>query len=349
MVTIVVHPQGTMARSRKHHLEFANFICRFGDHYELLDLAAEIVIPAFFSGDKRKRGKNTYVFLNPSLIDLGDGHSGIAFEFVKSTYLESEQIFDDTNDTLRERNERIESAPSAIVLLILTTHRLVYMPKTRYAPSLGEFAATAQILINRHRDGYIDRLAKEVPRNERTVRRLELWKQIPRATIEVVPLASGLSIQESLRRFSVIKKLTITLVKPNSELDYDSFFAQLRARGEEVHATRTRVEHANQDGLDKVAAAKEVGSAAKDGNSRTKIEGLDQEKHKLTQEEADLKFRQPVDFEPGDVVDTAKEMFHTFATLTANGIISVPTFMQTARAKVSKALNDWKQSKEGKK
>ncbi|MDI3291021.1 hypothetical protein [Polyangium sp. 15x6] len=338
-----------MSRSNKHYLEFANFICRFGDAYEMLDLAAEVVLPAIFSGDKRRRGKNTYVLLNPEIVDLGEGHFGVAFEFVKSTYLESEQVFDANSDTLREHRDRIESAPSAIVLLVLTTHRLVYMPKTKYAPSLGELAATAQILINRQRDAYIEGFVKQYPRSERVAKRIEFGRQVPRATVEVVPLASGLSIQESLRRFSLIKKLTVTLVKPNSELDYDSFFRQLRARGEEVGAATTRVEHSNQEGLDKKVASKEVESAAKEGNSRVWIEGLDNENKKLTQKDSDLKFRQPVDFEPGEVVETAKEMFHTFAGLAANGIISVPTFMQTARAKASKALKEWIASKEQKK
>jgi hypothetical protein len=47
---------GDMPRTVKNHLEFANFICKFGDQV-LMDHADEIVLPAVTSGRTRRFGR----------------------------------------------------------------------------------------------------------------------------------------------------------------------------------------------------------------------------------------------------------------------------------------------------
>ncbi|MGK7933145.1 MAG: hypothetical protein AB4041_17170 [Microcystaceae cyanobacterium] len=46
----------------KHSLEFANFICRFGDNLVLLDLLEEIIIPAFTDEHLQRSYRDTSFF-----------------------------------------------------------------------------------------------------------------------------------------------------------------------------------------------------------------------------------------------------------------------------------------------
>lgn len=53
------------------NITFANFICRFGEHTVMLDLAEEVVLPAFLSGGSRKYGDSTYSFREVSVENFG--------------------------------------------------------------------------------------------------------------------------------------------------------------------------------------------------------------------------------------------------------------------------------------
>jgi len=46
--------------NKSRNFNFTNVICHFGDKHELLDLAEEIIIPAFMSPLKRKYSDTMY-------------------------------------------------------------------------------------------------------------------------------------------------------------------------------------------------------------------------------------------------------------------------------------------------
>src|ERR1035441_904210 len=56
---------------RNYYLSYANLTCRFGDQYVLLDLANEVVLPAFFDpSHSRQQGPSTYIFRNVGVASI---------------------------------------------------------------------------------------------------------------------------------------------------------------------------------------------------------------------------------------------------------------------------------------
>jgi len=81
------------------NMEMGNLICRFGDKKVLLDLAEEVVLPAFIDNSLvRSYDKTSYFFYDVSpVVLLNNQHEqviGIAGRFIKDTTLEREQIFE---------------------------------------------------------------------------------------------------------------------------------------------------------------------------------------------------------------------------------------------------------------
>ncbi len=61
------------------YVEFANFICKFGDNTNLLDLAQEVVIPALLNHEqKRTFGSSTFFLYETTLLTLDyEGQSAL--------------------------------------------------------------------------------------------------------------------------------------------------------------------------------------------------------------------------------------------------------------------------------
>ena len=53
-------------------------------------------------------------------------------------------------------------SPSSYFLFLLNSHQLIYLPKTPYAPSVGEFASTVRSFIKRKHvaEFFLQRLLK---------------------------------------------------------------------------------------------------------------------------------------------------------------------------------------------
>src|SRR5688572_4864705 len=114
--------------SEEREMEIANFVCLFGDQGTLLDYLREIVEPAFFGERERKYGESRYLFLEVTWVNVGTANvpsPAIAGRFVKDTKLVQEQQLVDGE--LEPADDELDSAPSAVFVLILEGHRLLYV------------------------------------------------------------------------------------------------------------------------------------------------------------------------------------------------------------------------------
>lgn len=81
------------------------------------------------------------------MLDLGKDPLGtknliaIAGRFIKNTELSREQYENDKGELIRD-TQGMPSAPSAIFVLMLNSHRLLYVAETKFAPNLNTFKAT---------------------------------------------------------------------------------------------------------------------------------------------------------------------------------------------------------------
>lgn len=267
-----------MGKSHKRRrLEIANLIVRFGKS-ELLDFAAEIVVPAL-TDDTLERAVSdgsilicdsgmTEVRVDSSVFNVVYGR------IVKDTELRREQVLDRNRRKVIKKSGRLSSAPSAVFALILENHKLVYVHETAHSPTLKAFENTIKDFIVRKHKKYSKSLnGRGAP-------------AFP--SVELIPLASERSLAEFLDLFSVLKKVDIQLLTPNNEIDNDEFFAKARAHRARVGADKTRIIHTSTAGLDKEATAKELGQAAAEANTKITVSGTDAAGDRLTGDNANF-------------------------------------------------------------
>lgn len=262
---------------RKGTVAFANFICTFGDRGGLLE-NWRLVLPAFTTDTFiRKYGNTSYHYFNVEVVPLDNADGtpviAIAGHFVKNTILSREQIFDPSTGLIRDA-QSMKSAPSAFFVLVLNTHRLVYLAETGHAPDLKAFEATAAHFIKRVREKWINDNAKKRVRGES---KSDLGKAIPRPTVQVLPLSERDRIEEYIKRFASIRRVQFKLIKPNDETDASEVVASVRSRLGKLKPTQLDINIRNSDGLDRDEAIQVVAETAETGNTDIRLSGEDKE------------------------------------------------------------------------
>lgn len=325
-------------------MEMGNLICRFGRDKVLLDMVNEIVLPCFFD-DKlvRSYSKTSYFFheVSPVLLndDAEDSVVGIAGRFIKDTTLEREQIFEEGKGLVKDVGS-MRSSPSAIFLLILNTHRLIYVKETRDAPSKESFRATLlSFLRDKHKE-YIDAEYERLNavRVEDTyierVTKKDLHEATPKPTLELIPLTSEDSIEEFVRKYSILKTIEISLSDRNDENDNDPFFEEMQKRKDAIGSIKTLVKHNNPKGLDKDEAISEITEATEQGNQNVKLAGIDNDGDILRGNNENFQLRKPLDDLSSKPANAANDLYKSFAGLVDSGLVKIPETSQKAKAVV---------------
>lgn len=308
-----------MATIQKN-LEMVNFVCKFGDA-DLLDLFAEVVYPAFFNEDnKRKYRGSDYYFKNVELLDLGEDPLGskkllaITGRFIKNTELSREQFENEQGELVRDALG-MPSAPSAIFVLMLNSHRLLYVAETKYAPNLNTFKSTVTSFLNKEKNKFYKTLDKE----QQAIFKLNF--DSPEITI--TPLSTEKSVFEHLEQFEKIRKVKVTLNDRNSEFNASKMFDDLHKAGTKMNSV-TSVEFKNlKEGLDKTETPKEIAAALKQDNQIVKVEGITKEGENLTLSNEDFKLAKKINLVQENLNKTVSNMVSAFKNLVKSGDITV--------------------------
>lgn len=326
-----------MGKSR--NLNFANFICHFGEKHEMLDLAEEIIIPAFMSPLKRKYSDTVYFFLDVALLDLGSAMAPVAAlagRLVKDTQIKREQILQD--GALVPNKRSMASAPSAFFILVLNDHKLVYMPETKGAPSIEAFRATAQRFVSEKHKSFANNLYQGAKRHDSSVTRNTILEKYPMPIIEVVPLSSEASLDSFIDQFEVLSEIRVRLIDPNGELDNDELFDDLQQSKDLLGAKTTEVLHRNPKGMSKKNAVTQLTAAVQRGNTEVTISGKDAHGDKLSGNNERFKLSVPVKELPGTIVGAAKKLYESFKSVISDGILAVGKPAQDPTVKITKLL-----------
>jgi hypothetical protein len=313
-----------MTRSART-MELANLVCKFGDHKVLLDLVSEVVIPSFTdAGLQRSYDQTRYFFHKTQLIVLArtpEPVLGIAGRFIKDTVLEREQYFE-KND-LVSSPDSIKSAPSALFVLILNNHRLLYMKETRQAPSMEAFRATLDKFLKEKHKKFIDeeyRLRKPSPSGKR-LRKKDLLEIYPFPTLELVPLTEKESIESFIKKYQILQSMEISLAERNDESDNDPFFEALQKKKDNLGSKRTTVKHINMEGLDKDEAAREVARATEQGTQRVTLKGTDSSGDLLSGNNEEFQLKKPISIISNEVPKAAQKLYESFKGLVDGGLV----------------------------
>lgn len=299
------------------HLSFANLTCRFGDRFVLVDLAREVILPAFFAdGNKRTHGKTSYFFVDLGIdaFDL-DGVSEpqvtIYGRFVKDTVVKRHQVFVQEKGLLSDV-ATMESAPSMFFALDLNNHKLVYFPEVSGAPSAKQFASTLQLFAGKELESYIRSLSAASKMTDNPKGLGELRVEYPPPVVEVTPLAGDSSIDTAVEQFNKITRVSFQLRNTNAEFSRAEDFRRMQEMKDDVVSDTTTLIHANKVGLRKEGVIGELKVAAASGNQKISVRGTTEDGTPLEIRNEELKFQLPFVNPPENRNSRAAEMIRIY-------------------------------------
>lgn len=306
------------------NLQFANFICRFGDNKVLIDLLEEIIIPAFQDDTlERDAGHSQYFLHNVEIVELQKEDVpvlGIVGRFIQNTQLKRTQIYDGETNSLKKDEQAIQSSPSSIFVLILNNHRLMYLQETPSAPSLNSFKATIKKFINNKRDSHINSLYIQ---NKKGITKKSLQSEFPKAILEIIPLGGKSDIRDFVQRFEVLESVKIKLAETNNELDNSDFFKELRKKQKLSNSDKVKLEYTNKDGLAKEYMTEELSAAASQGIANVALTGKDHQGNELKGNNDSFKINISIDNISHDLKEAGIQMFQRFQSLTNRNLIDL--------------------------
>jgi hypothetical protein len=316
----------------KRAVQFANFICHFGE-LEMLDLCEEVVVPAFTDPKYRRSYKDTsYFFHEVELITIKEEgkhpEPAIAGKFVKDTILQRDQIYEDGK--LVKSPQKLPSAPSSLFVLVLRDHKLLFLPEVSGAPGLESFRSTTEKFLKQAHDSFVrdtmeSLLEQEYPDGADREQKKEVKETVlakyPYPNLEVVSLASEDSFDAFVDRFDKLKAFSIRLLKPNNEINNDGLFLKLRAQSDQLHAASASLSYRNPEGLVK-RHVKDYAENALDGNAEVALSGTDKEGRKLSGSNEDFKIQVLIEGIPRAIGQAAQKLYSIFSTYKKSGQVT---------------------------
>lgn len=303
-------------------IEMGNLVCKFGSK-NLLDYFDTVVYPAFFDEELVRKYSDTSYFFNKVDIVTVEGRVLLVGRFIKDTLLKREQIYSSQSKGLIEDHEELQSSPSAIFVLVLDVHRLIYLKEVSHAPSLDSFKSTVENFIKVKHKEFIDRLAEESKAaGERITKKQLMIDHLP-PSLELIPLTSARSVEEFVKQYEVLSSVTYKFSDRNDEQDNEGFFRAIQKQKDEVGSKTTIVKHSNTQGLDKDTIIGEVQAATAQGTQKVVMVGKDSSGTTVKGDNRDFQLKTTVEVNSHTPARIAKKMFGKFLQLVGDGLIRV--------------------------
>lgn len=326
-------------RKYRQVVEFANFICHFGNDV-LLDYLNEIVLPAFLNGRRiRMYGNSKYLLLDVKLVNLKsdlepDSRTpALVGRFVMDTVLQRDQIL--VGDKIVNDTQKIKSAPSSLFVLLLDNHKLIYSKQVSGAPGLSAFRSTVEQILKLRWSDYINELsddnkaAREVDAKIPKITKRALVESIQAPHLEIVPLAGSRNLKNLVDQFKILKEINIKVVRPNAELNNDGLFNTVEEARSQVNADATTLIHRNPAGLDKTQTIKQLVPALQ-GNALVTLRGTGPTAAKLVGTNEEMSMREPMEV-PSSVSKGSLAMFNKFKKLISLKALQVGRVINSER------------------
>jgi hypothetical protein len=283
------------------------------------------VVPAFTDPDLRRCfGDITYFLHDVRLLNLGterDPVGVLAGRIVKTTSVEREQMWKDGK--LVKDHQSLDSAPSALFVLVLNNHKLIYLPETKDAPSLDAFRALSHKFISEKYKNFLANRQHRLAEQGEKVSRKDLMKDIPPPNVEVIALSSKGSLEDFIGQFDMLNEVRIRLIDPNDELDNEELFDDLLQSKALLGAKTTELVHRNPDGLSKDKAIEQLSGIVQKGNTEVRVGGKDQSGGTLRGNNDNFKFKISVEGVSASISDAAKKLYEVFSSVVSKGVLQI--------------------------
>ncbi len=315
-------------------IEVANFVCKFGEEQVLLDRLEDVIWPAMQSLKhvrEIKAGSLFFVDTELVLTRVGDKEIPVLVgRFVKNTTLKRDQIFREAG--LIQDHEELETAPSAIFVLILENHRLLYIKEVPGAPSLGVFASTCTSIFSAEHKQFLSRL-KEESRERHAINQEEpvlslkaLVEAYPYPRVRITPMTDRGGLEEFIGKFDRISKLAIKLLPTNHEdINNDDFWKRYEEVGGALEATPQAIFTEKEGkGIKPEEVVVQATAATSAGNAGIKISGVGADGEILRGNNEDFSVTMSMEEVPEDLKDVAVAAVEKFDSACNEGLIEKP-------------------------
>jgi len=331
----------------------------FGEELVLLDLFEQVVYPAFLEDRQRSIRSSNYFFLDTQLVNLseetrsqrnidrlssnqqGDEVPELAIlgRFVKDTNLTREQRFDYESKEIISEEGNLQSSPTAIFVLILNTHRLLYFGETYHSPPIGSFEATIKSFLIQSHSGFLQRLYDEQPSDSKDYETLELRYPFP--TLKITPLSNQDNLRSFIERYSKLETVEIQLSTTNA-IDDDEFFDKLRNKKRDIRAEKALLKYQNKEvGLNKDEVIKETEDLISQADADIRFSGLDDAQNRLTGNLEILKLFVPMNISSHNIKEISKNAFITYEQLIEQGRVAQARINRSLQNVNDKIMNIW--------
>jgi hypothetical protein len=328
-------------------LEFANLILTFGSDKVLIDLFDEVVLPAFTDPNLlRERADTKYFFNQVTLIDLGTEGApvpAIVGKLVKDTLLTRDQVYNSQTLQLESDPRQMQSSPSAVFVLLVENHKLLYLHETAHAPDISVFRGTLKHFLRLKYFSFIEReyevRSHSVEPALRAVTKLQLQEEFQPPDLSIIPLSSEASLEEFVSQYGLLRQVKVELGPINTEIHNDAFFVEMRQKKDAIGSKKSTLVHHNPGGLNKDATVTQLSLAAAEGNARISMDGKNLQGERLSGSNNDIRLRIPMANIPPELPSIADRMHRTFLGLVERGTLKLGQVDGRVRQETRRFIN----------
>ncbi|NTX06278.1 hypothetical protein [Myxococcus sp. CA040A] len=329
----------------RHTVEFANAIIRTDDK-ELIDLFSPTIWPALTDNTLRRTHGDSAFFINEckglTIQHNNKEYQAITARFIKTTKLKRAQYYNESEGLIADP-QILDSAPSAVFLLILNNHKLIYLHETAHAPPLSQLEKTLSWLIKTTTQKIIHReyTARRPKKDKISLRKLQA--ENPQPDVHIIPIPHEGSISEFVELFEKIKSVEVRLIRPNSEIDINPFFGMARQEQERIKSKQTTITQKSPDGLSASGTKNYLAAASKQANARVSVTGTNEAGKKISGDNEKFSIKTYISTIPTGLVSIAKKLFMEFENLTNGHPIEKPphaTAIDTQAQRIAQT-NNW--------
>lgn len=306
--------------ARKLELEVGNFICRFSPKLVLNDLLSEVVLPAYHADRKRAIMGTEYFFIDREFRYLvKDEIESLALccRIVKRTKIKRHQIYSETRGIVPDEKD-LDSAPTSIAILLLYSHRLLFVREVPNAPTMHQYGSTFRYLM---RDEILDYREGIFNKPKNKLSRKEIAQEVQIPEIRVVPVPSTESLKTFIDRFELLTTLKVQVAPTNNELDNEDFFKDTRIIKKQVGSSKTTLTHYHPNGLDKDGCREHV-DAAKQGSLFVELKGKDENGDELKGDNDSFSVKAPLATTATSMRKLSEKAFSKYKELKDEAVIS---------------------------
>lgn len=326
-----------MSRLHSYKIEYANFLCHFGEQV-LLDRYLDIFYPAITSGCKRTYSDTFYKFIDVKHLEIENPETlekdyFLYGKIVKDFVYRREQLLDDDESGVVEDHDELRDSPSSTFILSLQDHRLYFIKEFTLAPTLANFKLLVEHLIKNKTHEIINEIyeqKKEMNRLKGGTTKVPSKKSLkinyPDPTIEIVKLSSPEGIDEFIKSMKSVNRFELKINKTNHESDLSSLFTVLRDQNKEMgpDSKNTLVYTKGKSSLNHEKVIELAKAASEDNNVNFFVKGDAIEGGPLSGTEEDFDIKMPISEIEKTPEAMALKAHRTFWQLIKDGIVKQP-------------------------